>query len=422
MESLAASSQDNMIHSLDFSLSPDSASYVEQRSETCFYASSNSFSPNGLKAIRIAVAASTFVDLGSAYLTFRLHNNGADPLLPATTATHCLFSRYTATVSGSKAEDIQDYARTTEHFLQCMPNNVRRHVNVASGLGTSAGTTEGHDHLPYTIPAAGSVSCTHKPILSGICTQGKWWPVKFMGGGGIILEWVLNEGVDAVSTAANHNHVWHIPDVKLVCSTLQLNSSLSEAYAAHVMGGRSLLLPYKTYNCTSSAVPTTSNHDISVPRSFSRLCTVFQTFAQADEAAGAAKECNTFFTPLVTTGHDTIGSHIQIGEQRWPECSRTGAAQHYVALQQALGIANSVVSACSIGKTAYGSKSYIQATDVEKVPQASLSGHSTANGAMITLSTKSMGTATANRPIKSFVVCHHDCVAEISSQGCEPHQ
>lgn len=88
-----------------------------------------------------------------------------------------------------------------------------------------------------------------------------------------------------------------------------------------------------------------------------------------------------------------------------------------MALQQALGIANNVVSACIIGKTAYGSKSYIQATGVEKVPLASLSGHSTANGAMITLSTKNMGTATANRPMKSFVVCHHDSVAEISSHG-----
>ena len=124
----------------------------------------------------------------------------------------------------------------------------------------------------------------------------------------------------------------------------------------------------------------------------------------------------------MTTGADTIESHIQIGEKRWPEYSRVGSAQHYVALTIALGIANRVFSACSIGKTAYGSSSYIQATDVEKVPQASLSGHSTANGTMTTLSTKNMGTATGNRPIKSFVVCHHDAVAEISNQGCQIHQ
>lgn len=66
MESLAASSQDKLIHSLEFSLSPDIASYVEQRPDSCFYASSNSFSPTGVKAIRIAVAASTLVDSGSA--------------------------------------------------------------------------------------------------------------------------------------------------------------------------------------------------------------------------------------------------------------------------------------------------------------------------------------------------------------------
>ena len=123
----------------------------------------------------------------------------------------------------------------------------------------------------------------------------------------------------------------------------------------------------------------------------------------------------------VTTGLDTFESHIQICEKRWPEYPRTGAAQHYVALQQALGIANSVVNACSIWKTSYGSSSYIQATGVKQVPQASLSGHSTANGAMITLSTKRMGTATANRPIKSFGVCQFYNVAEISSQGCQIH-
>ena len=121
-----------------------------------------------------------------------------------------------------------------------------------------------------------------------------------------------------MSTAANHSPLWHISDVKLVCSTLQFNSSLSEAYAAHVLSGKSLLIPYKTYNCTSSAVPTVSDHDISVSRNFSRLCTVFQTFAQAPDAAGPKKECNTFFSPQVTTGADTIESHIQIGEKRWP--------------------------------------------------------------------------------------------------------
>ena len=99
---------------------------------------------------------------------------------------------------------------------------------------------------------------------------------------------------------------------ELVCSTLQLNSSLSEAYAAHVLSGKSLLLTYETHNCTSSALPSASAHDVSVSRNFSRLCTVFKTFAQADEAAGPAKECNTFFSPQVTTGHDTIESHIQV--------------------------------------------------------------------------------------------------------------
>ena len=65
MESLLSSSQDNLIHGLDFSISSNTASYVEDRSERQWMASSNYFSSSGVRTIRINVAGNEFVDLSS---------------------------------------------------------------------------------------------------------------------------------------------------------------------------------------------------------------------------------------------------------------------------------------------------------------------------------------------------------------------
>ena len=68
MESLLSSSQDNLIHGLDFSISSNTASYVEERSERQWMASSNFFSPSGVRVIRVNVAGNDFVDLSSLVL------------------------------------------------------------------------------------------------------------------------------------------------------------------------------------------------------------------------------------------------------------------------------------------------------------------------------------------------------------------
>ena len=81
MESLLSSSQDNLIHGLDFSISSNTASYVEERSERQFMASCNLFSPAGVKTIRINVAGNEFIDLSSILLVGNLHNDSATHVL-----------------------------------------------------------------------------------------------------------------------------------------------------------------------------------------------------------------------------------------------------------------------------------------------------------------------------------------------------
>ena len=187
MESLLSSSQDNLIHGLDFSISSNTASYVEERSERQWMASSNYFSPSGVRTIRINVAGNNFVDLSSLILVGKLHNDdGTNALHPLTCGIQGMMYRCSIFVSGNKAEDILHYGRTHEMLLIMMPDDVRRIQVYAAGYTVETGDHHGNTFLPGTLAANSSFHWTHKPILSGICNSaaavlGSKWARNGMG-------------------------------------------------------------------------------------------------------------------------------------------------------------------------------------------------------------------------------------------------
>ena len=420
MESLLNQSQDSLIHGLDFSISSNTAQYVEERSERNWLANAQLFSPAGVRTIRVNIADNSFVDLSSLVLVGVLHNGDAAKVLsPLTGGIHGAISRFTAYVSGTKAEDIQHYGRTTEQFLRMMPEEVRKNNAAASGFRVTTGSSAGNDFTYESVAAGKGLRFTHKPILSGICNSGKYMPLQFLGAGGLVLEFELGNADSWVSTADNHSSSWDIRDVRVQASVININSQLMEAYSAHVLSGKALLIPYKTFVCTSSALPDSDDFDVSIARNFTRLCTLFQTFSTTEQ--GITKEVNTFYSPVNAIQSDEFQSVLHIGSKRWSDFDRTGSAQHYYYLLQALGYANSLVSSANIGLGAYKSNSAIYAWDVEKVPQAIMSGYNTSGGQSITASWKKFGSATANRAKKTFFVAHHDAVLELSATSAQVH-
>ena len=181
----------------------------------------------------------------------------------------------------------------------------------------------------------------------------------------------------------------------------------------------SLMMQFKTFTCTSSALPDSNDHDSSIARNFTRLCTLFQTFTR--DATTTAKDVNNFHCPHAATQQDNFQSVLQIGSKRWSEFDRIGSAQHFCYLLQALGYSNSLVSSVNISLAAYRNNSFIASWDLEKVPQAAMSGYNTSSGAMITASWKNLGNATANRPNKTFFVAHYDAVLELSASSSMIH-
>ena len=192
-----------------------------------------------------------------------------------------------------------------------------------------------------------------------------------------------------------------------------------EAYSAHVLSGKAVLIPYKTFVCTSSALPDSNDFDVSIARNFTRLCTLFQTFAHYTTDT-TKKDVNNFYSPVDQTD-DEFETVLHIGSKRWSDFDRTGSAQHYYYLLQALGYANSLVSSANISLGAYKSTSVIYCWDCEKVPQATMTGCKTSGGQSITAPWRNMGTETGHRPKRTFFVAHYDAVLELSSTSAQVH-
>ena len=108
----------------------------------------------------------------------------------------------------------------------------------ASGFTIARGSAAGNDWVSNSVPHAAATKTlrfTHKPILSGLCNCGKYLPCQFLGAGGLVLEFELGGAADWVSTAASTSQNWHISDVRVQASVININSQLMEAYSAHVL-------------------------------------------------------------------------------------------------------------------------------------------------------------------------------------------
>ena len=122
-------------------------------------------------------------------------------------------------------------------FTRMMPEDVRRNQASANGFSVVQGDHHGNLFDPGTLAANGSFYWTHKPLLSGICNSGKYMPLQFLGSGGMVLEFELGNATEGIDARAANSSSWHISDVRVQASVINLNSKLQEADSAHVLSG-----------------------------------------------------------------------------------------------------------------------------------------------------------------------------------------
>ena len=118
MESHAQATEDYLIEGLSFKLAPG-ASYVTNRRSVTFYPQGgNSYAPNGVKVIRLALTGDGLLDPSTIRVMFDLTNLSTEfyRTLKTISGPWSFFRRMRLMAGGTMIEDIDNYARTHEMF------------------------------------------------------------------------------------------------------------------------------------------------------------------------------------------------------------------------------------------------------------------------------------------------------------------
>ena len=136
MESHAQATEDYLIEGLSFKLAPG-ASYVTNRRSVSFYPQGgNSYAPNGVKVIRLALTGEGWLDPSTIRVMFDLNNisTDANKYLKTVGGPWSFFRRMRLMAGGTVIEDIDNYARTHQQFHTLVSPSKRQNDTI-EGFG-----------------------------------------------------------------------------------------------------------------------------------------------------------------------------------------------------------------------------------------------------------------------------------------------
>jgi len=241
------------------------------------------------------------------------------------------------------------------------------------------------------------------------------------GAGGLSFELELADPTDAIVNAANKSTDWSITNFTLHVDSVQLTSEVTNSFA-DMLTNQPIIIPYQANSVDVQYLTGGPNVVLTLAKQFSRLATVFVSLENApadaitNDAAGARKKSmNNFYLPKESA--ETVASHITVNNMRWPNFDTEGVKQHYMRLQQSLGVWNSISHATNISAVGFGdgtadSTQFLFSHDLEKVPHSEASGISVQGGGHIQVDLKNIG-----NPTKAYIMTHYDAALEIRSQG-----
>ncbi len=410
LETHIAGSDDQLIAGLHFA-GRNTASYITSRGNVSFAPqTASNFKPSGSRLMRFSLADQQgWLDGGTVRLVFKLTNlSGTGPLQPITDSPASMFRRMRVIANGSAViEDIEEYGRVHQMFSELLPSQ-RRYNNITETWG-GANLASGLDSPvhPDPIPADSERTfCVH--LMSSFLGQGKMIPLAMVP---VILELELGELDDCFSGVDNF---WELSRPRLIADVLQIDQALANSYSSYILAGKILPINMTGLYSVKSAVPTGSSiYSFPIARGFTRLSTVYFTFAAATD-----KFVNTFRSPMAgkvnTADNDDFEVYLNVGSDRYPQFSVDSHQECFYRLRLARQISQGTDS-LSISPHDYRFEKFIGALNLEKAPGASShSGLSTRSGSQLTLNLKNTGIATT-----CHVVLVYDQVVSISAAGVD---
>jgi hypothetical protein len=289
MESILSGGQDFLLPGLSYDLSGDQASYVVSRRQSQINSNVPTAGPNDVRQVTFNIAdPSGFLDLSSLCFQWTVTNTHATAAMqPLSAVPHNCWSRKILSISSAIAEDIQYLSRTEEMLNRFLPLEKRR-AAAAMGFGLASGTENGADHLARAIPAGGEQRVVWRPLSSGILNSGKLFPGMLLGASGLKITLEVPAASEIARNHANDSQTFSYKDLVCHVDSLQLEESISSQYANMLLSGRSIMIPYQTWDNTLQHLTVqTGSQTCNVAKNFTRLATVFASLAQEEPTVTA---------------------------------------------------------------------------------------------------------------------------------------
>jgi hypothetical protein len=425
LEASIAGTDTHMLGELSYAL-PASAQYMKKREEIYWTSGANVYAPNGIRTLRINVSGQGFLDCSSLVLEAEVHNLevlGGLVMKPLVGGMEAYFQSCRVIISGTTVEELGDpscsYGRVYQMLSRGLP---KEKVAMDAALGFELGATG----VPETIPVASYKKILHKP-LAGICHQKVFLPLQFIStsGQGLTFEiQIVANGGDAVDSTGSTN--WQLSNVRMYGDVLHVDESLSNTYAKHLLDGKNLQIPMRSYTSLSFQNPSGADATLMIPRTLSRVNAVFLVGwkEQAAPDVHTQKQLNKFCFPTGNaaaqiTNERNIQAWLQVGSSRFPSAGQyEGITMFYYRWLKSLGVINSGHHTTQTTMADFKSRSFIICWDLETISSTSFSGSSLAGGS-VSINLKNFGLTQADAPSRWDVILWHDVLASIGDGFCE---
>ena len=208
-----------------------------------------------------------------------------------------------------------------------------------------------------------------------------------------------------------------VTDTHLLGNLHEIDSSLANSYASHVLRGGPLHIHYISV-VSSRHLVSGSSFSLNLVRGFTRLRQVYMCFIETSDAT--KKKARDFKSPVTAdfvTAGDNFSTMLTIGSCKWPERACTGVAESFMQLRQASASFYGTDD-MSLSVAGYVSNQFIYALDLEKTGKlgASHSGISTKDGSIVQIEVNNSGLQ-AGDAVMLFLV--YDGLLSIRDGHCE---
>ena len=434
MEHHAQSIDDALIGGLSYKLKAGASYVTNRRSVSYFAQGGNDYKPSGVRVMKFHITGDQWLDPSTFRVAFQLNNLDYDSIgtsyvQPLSWNPAVFFRRARIIAGGQVIEDIDDFNRLSL-MLTALKSGEEQLMISSEGFNSfddrygDVSQDNRKSYRSFDYDKAGSVFQARRVIFKpmfGLLNQEKLIPLRFCP---LQLELELvNSGSDAVHVGAwegqNNSSNWSISDIQCKCDLLELDSSLQNEYASHLLSGKSLPINFSTWNHTNQSTGNDKNFNANIIRALTRLKSVFITLQGAEGSWN--KQSNDFFHPIAVSSTDAYSVsdehqyQVQIGSKLYPEYPVKSLSESLSQLRKTVG-----GSFQMFGRW-YRTSKYIIGLDLEKVSGAGFTGLSTKNGDLMTINFRDcdLDGVGGSTPQRMFCALNYDVVVNIQDSGIQ---